>query len=201
MYSLGSRFTHGTSSRTERQSLSSRHITSGSQAKPPSAITTIQARESLEDALADETDHVRLEDLRQRRVPLDVVGVDPPGHRRRLREDAVGRVRVDADRQAALGCGRVDGEVVPVAHQHVHQRQEDLRRSPADRLRARSRQPRAAGPAERPRARRGSARLPRASARVSQSLYALATTAARSASGRAPRPSMLPQISTARSIP
>ena len=40
MYSLGRRRTHGTSSRSDSQSLSRRHMTSGSQAKPPSAITT-----------------------------------------------------------------------------------------------------------------------------------------------------------------
>ena len=42
MYSLGLRFTHGTSSRSASQSLSRRHITSGSQAMPPSAMTTFR---------------------------------------------------------------------------------------------------------------------------------------------------------------
>jgi len=39
-YSLGSRLTQGTSSRTERQFLSSRQRTPGSQAKPPSMRTS-----------------------------------------------------------------------------------------------------------------------------------------------------------------
>ena len=42
MYSLGSRLSHGTSSRRERQSLSSRHMTSSSQAMPPSQMTTLR---------------------------------------------------------------------------------------------------------------------------------------------------------------
>ena len=41
-YSLGSRLTHGTSSRRPLTFLSSRHMTSGIQPRPPSVMTTLR---------------------------------------------------------------------------------------------------------------------------------------------------------------
>ena len=93
---------------------------------PPSATTILSLGIALEHAVADQADHVGLEDLRECGVPLDVVRRLATRQGRRLSVDRVDRVGVQGDRQPVALSRSVYRVVVAVSHQGVGERQEHL---------------------------------------------------------------------------
>ena len=121
--SVGARSTHGTSMRSPRQNLVSRHRCAGSQVKPDSSSTTFRSG-NLVNTPSQTSDGQRcLEGRGLRGVVLGVVG-RPAERRDRV---AIGAAGMDADRQAVLFGRGVDRPVVTLAQRRVvHHQQQDL---------------------------------------------------------------------------
>ena len=103
----GGRSTAGTSARSRRQARSSRHISAGSHAKPPSISTTRSPGKRVEARPRRSGCDLRLEGAGHRRGVLDVVRREA-GRRDRVAAPAA---VVDAERQPVALAGLVDRPV------------------------------------------------------------------------------------------